>query len=349
MVKRARARWLAVFLVAAAASLAVAATLNAAVDRGSAVAKIGIAAPEKPTDYGWNQQGVESARAAARQHGAAVEVSAGIGYENVEPVLRRLAQRGADLIIAQASGYNTIAPKVAQQFKVPVLVYDNPKAKRKGLVADIETVSQQGAYLAGVLAGQVTKTDTLGIVISAADTNWFKQAGGFVAGARSVNPDAQFRMAQIGQAAYADAAGGKRVTATVIAAGADIVFGMGDGSSFGMMQAVETATPPSGANKVWFIDVIGDKTKIDKKGVLLSSVLWDFTQIFSQAIVDIESGKFGTHNYFLSIRNGISLLRTNKAPAAVWAKVAAARQGIIRGTIKVPLTPTQEAVNALIG
>jgi simple sugar transport system substrate-binding protein len=333
--------------VAVVAAVGVAAGLAGA--SSQAVDKIGIAAPEKPTDYGWNQQGVASAKAAARAQGASLEVAAGIGYENVEPVLRRLAQRGSKLIIAQASGYNTVAPKVAQQFKVPVLVYDNPKAKRKGLVADIETVSQQGAYLAGVLAGQLTKTDTLGIVISAADTNWFKQSGGFVAGARSVNPDVKFRMAQIGQAAYADAAGGKRVTASVIAAGADIVFGMGDGSSFGMMQAVETATPPAGASKVWFIDVIGDKTKIDKKGVLLSSVLWDFTQIFNTAIVDIERGKFGTTNYFLSIRNGISLLRTNKAPAAAWAKVAAARQGIISGSVKVPLTPTQEAVDSLIG
>ena len=59
------------------------------------------------------------------------------------------------------------------------------------------------------------------------------------------------------------------MTRTVIAAGADVVFGMGDGSSFGMMQAVETAKAPAGARKVWFIDVIGDKRRIDKKGVLL--------------------------------------------------------------------------------
>ena len=59
----------------------------------------------------------------------------------------------------------------------------------------------------------------------------------------------KFRFAQIGQAAYADAAGGKRVTQSVIAAGADIVFGMGDGSSFGMLQAVETANPPAGATR----------------------------------------------------------------------------------------------------
>ena len=315
----------------------------------SAVAKIGIAAPEKANDYGWNQQGVESAQRAATEAGSEIEVADGIGYDNVEPVLRRLAQSDSKLIIAQASGYNTIAPKVATQFKVPTIVYDAPTARVDGVVADVETSSQQGAYLAGILAAKTTKTGTLGIVISAADTNWFKQAGGFVAGARSVDPDVKFRFAQIGQAGYADSAGGKRVTAQVIAAGADVVFGMGDGASFGMLQAVETAKPPAGATKVYFIDVIGDKTKVDKKGVLLSSVLWDFTDIFDQAIADVGAGAFGAANYDLTVANGISLLKTDKAPAEVWTEIDTAQQGIADGSIEVPLTPTQAAVDKLIG
>jgi basic membrane protein A len=312
------------------------------------VTKIGIAAPEKGNDYGWNQQGVESATRAAKAAGAEIEVADGIGYDNVEPVLRRLAQTGSKLIIAQASGYNTIAPKVAAQFKVPTIVFDAPAATAPGIVADVETSSQQGSYLAGILAASQTKTNVLGIVVSAADTNWFKMSGGFAAGARSVNPKVKFRFAQVGQAAYADSAGGKRVTAQVIAAGADIVFGMGDGASFGMLQAVETAKAPAGASKVFFIDVIGDKTKIDKKGVLLSSVIWDFTTIYGDAIKDVEAGTFGTKNYDLSVANGISLLKTDKAPADVWAKVDAAQTGIQDGTITVPLTPTRASLNALI-
>jgi basic membrane protein A and related proteins len=315
----------------------------------SAVAKIGIAAPEKANDYGWNQQGVESAQRAATAAGAEIEVADGIGYDNVEPVLRRLAQSDSKLIIAQASGYNTIAPKVATQFKVPTIVFDAPDARQDGVVADVETSSQQGAYLAGILAAKTTKTGTLGIVISAADTNWYKQAGGFAAGARSVDPKTKFRFAQIGQAGYADSAGGKRVTSQVIAAGADVVFGMGDGSSFGVLQAVETPKPPAGASKVYFIDVIGDKTKVDKKGVLLSSVIWDFTDIYNQAVADVGAGTFGAENYDLTVSNGISLLETDKAPADVWTDIEKAQEGIASGSIDVPLTPTRAELDKLIG
>ena len=347
---------------AAAALVAVALALSACGDDDSSsssapdtsgaaasISQMAIAAPEKANDYGWNQQGVESAQRAADTAGAAIEVADGIGYENVEPVLRRLAQSGSELTIAQASGYNTIAPKVATQFNVPHIVFDAPNATKPGVVADVETSSQQGAYLAGILAAETTQTGTLGIVISAADTNWYKMAGGFVAGARSVNPDVEIRFAQIGQAAYADAAGGERVTTQVIAAGADVVFGMGDGSSFGMLQAVETAKPPAGATKVYFIDVIGDKTSVDKEGVLLSSVVWDFTDIYNQAIEEVAAGTFGQKGYELTVDNGISLLRTDNAPAEAWAAVDEAQAGVADGSIEIPLTPDKAALDQLIG
>src|SRR5436309_8435619 len=123
---------MSVLLVAVAAL--VVATGGAA--KASKVAQVGFASPEKPNDYGWNQQGYAGAQAAAKSQGATVIASTGIGYENVEPVLRRLAQRGANLIIAHASGYNTIAPKIAQQFHVPVVVWD-AKGSTPGLVSNV--------------------------------------------------------------------------------------------------------------------------------------------------------------------------------------------------------------------
>jgi basic membrane protein A len=340
MGRRSRVIGLTGFVLVAATALVVVAGGAA---QASKVSKVGFAAPEKPNDYGWNQQGYLGAKKAAKATGATVIAATGIGYENVEPNFRRLAQQGADLIIGHASNFNTIAPRVAQQYKVPTVVWDNPKAVKKGLVSNVTTAAQQGAYLAGVLAAQVTKTGTLGIVVSAADPNWYKQSGGFVQGARSINSKVKFRYARIGQISYADAAGGKRITQQVIAAGADVVFGMGDGASFGMLQAVQTAKPPAGATKVYFIDVIGDKSKIDKKGVLLSSELWDFTTIYTQAIKDVNSGTFGK-TYVLGASNGISLLKTNKAPASAWAKVRAAQKKVANGSLKVVVTATEKAV-----
>jgi len=341
MGRRMRVSGLAGFLLIAVAALVVVAGGAASAQK---VAEVGFASPEKPTDYGWNQQGYVGAKKAAAVNGAKVLDATGSGYENVEPNLRRLAQQGADLIIAHASGYNSAAPAIAEEFKVPVVVWDaKASAVKKGLVSNVLTRAQEGAYLAGVLAAQMSKTGTLGIVVSASDENWFKQAGGYCQGARSINKSVKFKYGRIGPASYADAAGGKRITQTVISAGADVVFGMGDGSSFGMLQAVGTAKAPAGATKVWFIDVIGNKTKIDKKGVLLSSELWDFAPIYSRAIKAVNSGTFGT-TYVLDAKNGLSLLKTNKAPASAWAKVAAAQKKVGSGAVKVVSTATEGAV-----
>src|SRR5689334_10095746 len=114
--------------------------------RTATVDRIAIAAPEKANDYGWNQQGVAGDRAIAKQFGAKLEVADGIGYDNTDSVLRQLAQGGAKLIIAHASGYNTIAPRIAQQFHVPVLITDSPKSIKPGLVGNITFNAAEGSY-----------------------------------------------------------------------------------------------------------------------------------------------------------------------------------------------------------
>jgi basic membrane protein A len=307
------------------------------------ISSFAIVAPEKGNDYGWNQQGVEAAEQVAADLGIEVEVADAAGYEDISPVLRELSTSGNEFIVAQASGYNTTAPDVAAQTGVPELVWDNPEANVPETSANAGTASQEGAYLAGVLAAKTSKSGNLGIVISADDTNWNKQAGGFVAGARSENPDVEIELAQIGQAGYADTAGGKRVTEAVIADGADVVFGMGDGSSFGMLQAVEAA------DGVTFIDVIGDKTAIDDQGVLLSSVLWSFDGLYEDAINDIGAGTFGEQGYELDLENGgISLLRTDLIDDETWSELEDIKQQIIDGEIKVPLTEEKSQVEDLI-
>src|ERR1700680_4278589 len=80
---------------------------------------VAIATPAKTSDYGWNSQGVAGLQAAAASYGLKVKVVQNIGYNNTPSVLRQLAQSGAGLIIAHASGYDPQAQKIPHQFKVP--------------------------------------------------------------------------------------------------------------------------------------------------------------------------------------------------------------------------------------
>jgi basic membrane protein A and related proteins len=309
------------------------------------VQTIAIAAPEKANDYGWNQQGVTSARNAASGTTSKLVVADGIGYANTEAILRRMAARGADLILAHASGYSSLVGRVAESTQIPILGTGNPKIRMKGLVADVEANNFDGAYLAGIVAAKTTKAGRLGIVRSADIPDFYKFAGGFVAGARSVDPNIKFSSVQVGDAAFADASGGKRAAQTLIASGADVILGMGDGASFGYLSAIQNAKGP---NKVWFVDVIGDKRPIDKKHVLLTSVVLDWTKSYRQAIADVDAGTFGAHNYTMNLSNGVSVLKTPYIPASVWSTVQQARKGILAGKVHVPVVTTRGALAKLI-
>jgi simple sugar transport system substrate-binding protein len=309
---------------------------------------VAIATPAKTDDYGWNAQGVNGLEQAASADGLKVKVVQDIGYNNTTSVLRQLALSKPGLIVAHASGFDTNAQRVAEQYHVPTITYDIPTLLSKGSLSNITTSSQQGAYLAGILAADMTKTHKVGVIISAADTNWYEMTGGFAAGVHSVSRSIQIVFGQIGPASYDDAAGGKRVATSVIASGADVVFAMGDDASFGYLQAIGTAHP---GHKVWYIGDIGDMTPIDNNHVLLSSVLWNFTGAFKQLLQEVKAGTFGEHGYNLTLANGgISLLHSKYIPAKVWAKIETAKHGIESGTIKVPDTPkAAEAQRVLKG
>jgi len=332
--------------VAAVAVYAAAGSVSASV-AGTKVTSVAIATPAKTNDYGWNAQGVAGLKAAAKAYGITkVKVVTNIGYPTTPAVLQQLASAHYGLIVAHASGYDTQAKQVAAQYKVPMVTYDIPTYKSPGTLTNITTSSQQGAYLAGILAAKTSKTGTIGVIISASDTNWYEMEGGYIAGARSVNPKITVKTAQIGPASYDDSAGGKRVATSVIAAGADVIFAMGDGASVGYLQAISTA---KAGHKVWYIGDIGDYTPIDTAHVFLSSVLWSFTKAYETFIGQIQNGTFGHMGYNLTLANGgISLLHSKYIPASVWAKITAAMTGIEKGTISVPDTTTASKVSALL-
>lgn len=308
---------------------------------------IAILVPEEGTDFGWNQQGVDAAVAAANATGVEVIKAEGLGYGDIRPTLRELAADGASLMIAHASGYNTAAPEIAAETGVPVAIVDSPEALVPGLVADYTLSGHEGAYLAGVMAATMTRTGTVGIVVSGEPPSWNSQSAGFAQGVQATKPDVKIVYAVIGPAAYADAAGGNRVTAAVIAAGADIIFGQGNGSSFGMLQAIET-TPATDGGKVMFIDVIGDKSSIDK-GYLLTSVLWDMTPVYTAMIEDLQNDTFGTKSYAIGLADGsVRLLQTDNIPADVWEQVMAVRQQLVDGTLTLEPVFDAEGVRSLV-
>ncbi len=289
------------------ASLLVAAVLYGGawpVAAADGIDRMAIVTPASRTNQGWDQQGVDNLVAIGEERGIAVDVVENAGYEDITPVLNDLADDGAQLIVCHASGYQTVCPEFAQSSGVPVVVIENPGAVAPGLVSDIETQAQESAYLAGMVAGLESTSGIIAIVASSQAPTWNYMTVGFAEGLHATRPDATLLYQVIGDAAYDDAPNAKRVTESVIAAGADIVFGMGDGASFGMIQAInEHNAADADATPVQFIDVIGDKSGSDAGTWLLTSVLFDYTGAYNHLIDQLDAGAFG-EVYTMNLENG---------------------------------------------
>lgn len=315
-------------------------------DAGRPVTSFAIVTPEKESDHGWNQQGILAAHAAATELGIEAEINSNVGYDNTETMLTQVAQSGVDLVIAHASGFNAAGARVGVQTGVPTLVVDIEQ-NVPGKVATVIPKPEQGGYLTGIAAAMKTETHTVGIVASAENLNWFLMAGGFVQGVHSVDPTISVVIAYIGPAEYGDSAGGANVTKQVIAAGADVIMGMGDGATIGYLQAIETAETDA---PVSYIATIGDVTGIvERPDTVLTSVLWNFSDTYVQAIRDIEAGTFGTKTYELTVENGGFTLQTT--PLLTSEMQLAAQRAVDEmstGAVTVTRTDTKAGVQALI-
>src|ERR1700730_6947065 len=202
--KRARdnpAAWLRSTFPAARAALAVATAwaLGACFCASAAEVKaLAIMLPEEPTDFGWNQQAFEAAKAVAAKYHLKFMPASGLGYGDVHAEVRGLEDDGASLIIAHASGYNTAAPEIGAEKHVPVAIVDRPKDSRPGAVADYTLSGREGAYLAGVLAVKMTRTRVVAIVVAAESPPWNSQSAAFAQGVRATDPGVRVLYAVIG-------------------------------------------------------------------------------------------------------------------------------------------------------
>ncbi|MCU1570444.1 MAG: family transporter substrate-binding protein [Naasia sp.] len=309
------------------------------------ITKIAFVAPENETDLGWNQVGIANSKAAADKLGLEYVSVPDAGWDNTETVLGQVIKDdGAQFVIAHASGYGVAAQTVSAQMQVPILAQDSGLEPVPGQLAEALVEAQQGGYLAGIAAAMSTESKTVAVVISADDVNWLNMAAGFAEGVYSVDSGITVLFGQISASGYADSAGGKSAVETVIAGGADVVFGMGDGATLGYIQAIN-AHPG-----VKYIADIGDVTAaLDDPGVLLTSVIWDYTATYEQAIKDVEAGTFGSKNYELTVGNGgLYLQDTPNLTAEIKAAVKTATDAIDAGTIEPSGAKDSAAVKDVI-
>jgi simple sugar transport system substrate-binding protein len=139
---------------------------------------------------------------------------------DAERVIRDLAQQGHKLIFTTSFGFMNPTLKVAEEFK-DVKFEHATGYKTAANVNAYNARFYEGRYLAGMIAGRMTKTNTLGYVAAFPIPEVLQGINAFATGARSVNPKAQVRVVWVNT--WYDPGKERDAASALMGQGADVV------------------------------------------------------------------------------------------------------------------------------
>ena len=290
------------------------------------------------TDDGLNDQGVQVAQWIGTTYGWTVSISQDVAYSDQGAVMTSYAQQGYNVIWADGNQFIGTTEAIAAQFPnvkfimTPTYDGDNITSNVVALGASNQAT---GYYLAGVLSGEITKTNAVGMILGQWTAEQSFEFYAYQAGVQSVNPSAKVYLSVPGT--WSDPTIGAEDANTMISTDhVDILVPIADATGLGVISAATISNTT-------LIGTVLDQVVLSPHDMMTSVLLnmtafiqpvvqhindGTFSQIGGQ-IQDLQLGSLGPfHNYESII------------PASVMTQLNQTAQGIESGTIHVPYTYT---------
>lgn len=296
---------------------------------GNAIAedklKVGFVYVSPIGDAGWTYQHDLGRLAMEKRLGDKIETkyieSVPEGPE-AERVIRDLAKSGHDLIFTTSFGYMNPTLKVAKAF--PTVKFEHSTGyKNAKNVGTYMCRFYEGRYLTGIVAGEMTKSNTLGYVAAFPIPEVIRGINAFTLGAKSVNPDVEVKVIWVNS--WFDPGKEREATEALITQGCDIVTHHTD-STAPTLTAEEKG--------VYSIAYHSDMSSYGPKSHLTACthVYEDFYTTTARSVLD---GKWEADAVWYGLKEGsIKLAPLNPVvPQKVADDVAKATQAIIDGTL----------------
>ena len=282
-------------------------------------------------DKSFNDSAYAGLERAKNELGVEVQTVDSKSEKDYETNIGTLAEQGFDVVIAvgitQANALTTIAPK-------------HPNTKFAIVDAPVELANvrsllfseEQGSYLAGYLAGLVTKTGKIGFVGGKKIPLIEKFEAGYKAGALAANPKVIVLPSKYTES-WDDTQLGKESAKVLFNDGADIVYHASGRCGVGVIAAAKEAGK-------YAIGVDSDQDDV-APGSVLTSMIKRVDEAVFQTVKDAKEGKFAAGAKVYDIKsNGVGLSEMkntkDKIGADILKKVDAVKQDLIDGKVTAP-------------
>jgi basic membrane lipoprotein Med (substrate-binding protein (PBP1-ABC) superfamily) len=314
-------------LAGAAVSLALPAYLRAA----GKVKVAGIHA--SPVENAWNSR-IHAAMNEAAADGAIDYVfSEGVSGTDYARAMREYAEQGVQLIWGECYAVEREARDVAADYPDISFLMGSSGGPEGDNFGVFGTRNHEAAYLAGMLAGRMSKTNVYGSVggYPIPEVNLLINA--FRKGVAEVNSDARFLNGFIG--AWFDPAKAKEAAIAQIDAGADILFGERIGTADGAKEKGAKA-----------IGSLIDYTP-RYPGTVFANAIWNYRPTVDAVVADVVAkapvGRDYTEYSFMKYGGNELVYVASEVPAEAIEPMEAKQQAIRDGVFEVPIDPNEPA------
>ena len=284
-------------------------------------------------DHGWTYAHDNARKAIEKEFGDKIVTSF---VENVpesadaERIFRDMASQGNKLIFGTSFGYMEPMLKVAEEFKDTKFEHATGYKQTDNL-RSYDSRSYMGAYMAGIIAGKMTKTNTLGVVGSIAVPEVVRNINAYTLGAQSVNPKIKTKVVWVGS--WFDPPKETEAAQSLINGGADVLLQNTDSTA--VLQTAEK-------NKKFAFGWDSDMSKFAPQAHLASAII-NWAPYYTQAVKDALEGKWqGKTATWWGVKEGANdiIAISDKVPADVKELIAKTKAGLADGSVdafKAPL------------
>ncbi len=279
-------------------------------------------------DGGWTFAHDNGRKAIEKEFGDKVVTSF---VENVpesadaERVLRDMASQGNKLIFGTTFGYMEPMLKVAADNK-GVKFEHATGYKQADNMRTYDSRTYEGAYMAGVIAGKMTKTNTLGVVASIPIPEVVRNINAFTLGAQSSNPKIKTKVVWVGE--WFNPPKETEAATSLINGGADVLFQNTDSPA-----VLKTAEAKGKRAFGWDSDM----TAYGPKAHLASAVI-NWGPYYVKATREALEGKWtgGTGAWWGVKEGAIDIVSiAQDVPAETKAKVEEVKKGLADGSFAI--------------
>ncbi len=278
-------------------------------------------------DGGWTFAHDNARKAIEKEFGDKVLTSF---VENVpesadaERVIRDMASQGNKVIFGTTFGYMETMLKLAPEFK-DVKFEHATGYKTADNMRTYDSRTYEGAYMAGVIAGKMSKTGTLGVVASVPIPEVIRNINSFTLGAQSSNPKIKTKVVWVNE--WFNPPKETEAATSLINGGADVLFQNTDSPA-----VLKTAQDKGKRAFGWDSDM----TAYGPKAHLASAVI-NWTPYYIKATKDALEGTWTTGGVWWGVKEGaIDIVSVaDDVPAETKAKVDEIKAGLKAGTFSI--------------